>query len=395
MSELPANIAYFARALRAAGLPVGPAHVVDAVAAVEAAGLGSREDLYWTLHAVFVRKHEHTLIYDQAFKLFWRKRAYMEKLMAMLMPVATDRANRAPDAASRRVKDAMFKNVENTATPPKPRVDIDAMFTVSDAETLRAKDFEQMTAEEVTQAKREIARLRLVDEDVETRRLAPNPRGRLIDPRATFRRSLRAGGMIALARRDRRVKTPPIVALCDISGSMSQYTRVFLHFLHALTGERRRVHTFLFGTRLSNVTRQLKAKDPDEALAACSKAVPDWSGGTRIASSLHAFNRDWSRRVLAQGAIVLLVTDGLERDDTGLEAEIARLSRSCRRLVWLNPLLRYDGFQPKARGIRVILPHVDEFRSVHNLRSIADLVAALGAAAAREADPKRWLKRAA
>lgn len=395
MSELPANIAYFARALRAAGLPVGPAHVVDAVAAVEAAGLGSREDLYWTLHAVFVRKHEHTLIYDQAFKLFWRKRAYMEKLMAMLMPVATDRANRAPDAASRRVKDAMFKNVENTATPPKPRVDIDAMFTVSDAETLRAKDFEQMTAEEVTQAKREIARLRLVDENVETRRLAPNPRGRLIDPRATFRRSLRAGGMIALARRDRRVKTPPIVALCDISGSMSQYTRVFLHFLHALTGERRRVHTFLFGTRLSNVTRQLKAKDPDEALAACSKAVPDWSGGTRIASSLHAFNRDWSRRVLAQGAIVLLVTDGLERDDTGLESEIARLSRSCRRLVWLNPLLRYDGFQPKARGIRVILPHVDEFRSVHNLRSIADLVAALGAATAREADPKRWLKRAA
>lgn len=395
MSELPANIAYFARALRAAGLPVGPAHVVDAVAAVEAAGIGSREDLYWTLHAVFVRKHEHTLIYDQAFKLFWRKRAYMEKLMAMLMPVATDRANRAPDAASRRVKDAMFKNVENTATPPKPRVDIDAMFTVSDAETLRAKDFEQMTAEEVTQAKREIARLRLVDENVETRRLAPNPRGRLIDPRATFRRSLRAGGMIALARRDRRVKTPPIVALCDISGSMSQYTRVFLHFLHALTGERRRVHTFLFGTRLSNVTRQLKAKDPDEALAACSKAVPDWSGGTRIASSLHAFNRDWSRRVLAQGAIVLLVTDGLERDDTGLEAEIARLSRSCRRLVWLNPLLRYDGFQPKARGIRVILPHVDEFRSVHNLRSIADLVAALGAATARDADPKRWLKRAA
>jgi uncharacterized protein len=185
------------------------------------------------------------------------------------------------------------------------------------------------------------------------------------------------------------------VALCDISGSMSQYTRVFLHFLHALTGERRRVHTFLFGTRLSNVTRQLKAKDPDEALAACSKAVPDWSGGTRIASSLHAFNRDWSRRVLAQGAIVLLVTDGLERDDTGLEAEIARLSRSCRRLVWLNPLLRYDGFQPKARGIRVILPHVDEFRSVHNLKSIADLVAALGAETARDADPKRWLKRAA
>ena len=165
-----------------------------------------------------------------------------------------------------------------------------------------------------------------------------------------------------------KTKAPPIVALLDISGSMSQYTRVFLHFLHALTDVRKRVSTFLFGTRLTNVTRALKARDPDEALAACSASVADWSGGTRIAASLHAFNKLWGRRVLGEGAIVLLITDGLERDgDETLAFEIDRLHRSCRRLIWLNPLLRFDRFEAKARGIRTMLPHVDEFRAIHNL----------------------------
>lgn len=393
--RLPENIAYFARALRAAGLRVGPGEVIDAIRAVEVAGFGSRDDLYWTLHSVFVRKHEHTLVFDQAFRLFWRKRAYIEKLMAMLMPTATTRANERPEAASRRVQDALFKGIENTQSQPKPRIDIDAMFTVSDSELLQRKDFEQMTADELAAARRALAALRMPNEEVMVRRLVASSRGRLVDPRRTLRASLRAGGaVIDLKRRDHRIYTPPIVALCDISGSMSQYTRIFLHFLHALTNERRRVHTFLFGTRLTNVTRQLKHKDPDEALAACSSAVPDWSGGTRIASSLHVFNKHWSRRVLGQGATVLLVTDGLERDDAGLELEMARLHRSCRRLVWLNPLLRYDDFEPKAKGIRAMLPHVDEFRSVHNLKSIADLVIALTGGSINT-DPRRWLKRTA
>ena len=171
---------------------------------------------------------------------------------------------------------------------------------------------------------------------------------------------------------------PPIVALLDISGSMSQYTRLFLHFLHAVTDARKRVHTFLFGTRLTNVTRALKATDPDEALAACSASVLDWSGGTRIATSLHDFNKQWARRVLTQGAIVLLITDGLERDpDERLGFEIDRLHRSCRRLIWLNPLLRFDGFEAKARGIQAMLPHVDELRPIHNLESMGDLCRAL------------------
>ncbi|MGA8292435.1 MAG: VWA domain-containing protein, partial [Rhodoplanes sp.] len=187
-------------------------------------------------------------------------------------------------------------------------------------------------------------------------------------------------------------RMPPIVALLDISGSMGEYTRLFLHFLHTVTDARKRVHSFLFGTRLTNVTRALKTKDPDEALAACSTSVADWAGGTRIATSVAAFNRLWGRRVLGQGAVVLLITDGLERDaDDRLAFEIDRLHRSCRRLVWLNPLLRFAGFEPKAHGIRTMLPHVDEFRAIHNLNSMADLVEALSEPRSRlERIPFQW-----
>jgi len=208
---------------------------------------------------------------------------------------------------------------------------------------------------------------------------------------------MKAGGaLIDLRYLGARTKAPPVVALLDISGSMSQYTRLFLHFLHAVTDARKRVHSFLFGTRLTNVTRALKSRDPDDALAACSAGVVDWSGGTRIATSLHAFNKQWARRVLGQGAIVLLITDGLERDpDQTLALEIDRLHRSCRRLIWLNPLLRFDGFEAKAMGIKTMLPHVDEFRPVHNLEAMEDLCRALSADHERGADPKRWLQEVA
>src|SRR5262249_31881695 len=234
-------------------------------------------------------------------------------------------------------------------------------------------------------------------EGVKPGALAPNRPGHLGDTRRTLRASLKAGGaVIDLKYLGPRSKTPPLVALLDISGSMSQYTRLFLHFLHAVTDARKRVHTFLFGTRLTNVTRALKAKDPDEALAAVAANVVDWSGGTRIASSLHAFNKLWARRVLTQGAIVLLITDGLECDpDDRLAFEIDRLHRSCRRLIWLNPLLRFSGFEAKAKGIRTILPHVDELRPIHNLQSMADLVRALSPAGGRVGDPKAWLDKVA
>jgi uncharacterized protein with von Willebrand factor type A (vWA) domain len=395
--RLAQNIVYFARALRAAGIPVGPGSVLDALEAVKAAGVGTREDFYWTLHAVFVNRHEHSVLFDQAFRMFFRKRAYLDKLLAMLSPQAPAAAAEPPKAGANRVQEALFSGMNEKKPPEEREIELDARLTVSDREVLQKKDFAQMSAAEIAQAKDAIKRLVLSLDEVKTRRFAPNRRGRIIDMRRTLRASMKAGGaLIDLKYLGPKTRQPPIVALLDISGSMSQYTRLFLHFLHAVTDARKRVHSFLFGTRLTNITRALKAKDPDEAMSLCSASVLDWSGGTRIATSLHDFNKRWARRVLTQGAIVLLITDGLERDpDDKLEFEIDRLHRSARRLIWLNPLLRFDGFEAKARGIRTILPHVDEFRSIHNLDSIAELCRALSASGGRAGDPKEWLKKVA
>ena len=391
--RLAENILYFARALRAAGVPVGPGSVLDALTAVNAAGVGGREDFYWTLHAVFVKRHEHSLLFDQAFRIFFRRRGYIDQLMAMMLPQAPT-TPRPPEAGATRVHEALFSGLD--AKLKEQEVELDTRMTVSDREVLQRKDFAQMTNAEIAAAKQAMKRLVLPLAEVRTRRLKPHPRGHLIDIRRTLRASMKGGGdFIDLRFVGATSKPPPVVALLDISGSMSQYSRVFLHFLHALTDARKRVSTFLFGTRLTNVTRALRARDPDDALAACSASVPDWSGGTRIASSLHVFNKLWARRVLTQGAVVLLITDGLERDaDDMLAFEIDRLHRSCRRLIWLNPLLRFEGFEARARGIKAMLPHVDEFRPIHNLESMASLVTAFQGGG-RAGDPKAWLQRVA
>ncbi|MFY9700017.1 MAG: VWA domain-containing protein [Rhodoplanes sp.] len=391
--SLADNIVYFARALRRAGLPVGPGAAIDALDAVQAAGLSTREDFYWTLHAVFVKRHEHSLVFDQAFHIFFQRRGYLEQLLALMSPAAPGAPAAAAKPAAARVQEALFADAKNRLMREQRESEVAARLTASDEEVLRKKDFAQMSAAEIAAAKEAIKRLALSLHQVKTRRLAPDRRGHRIDLRRTLRASLQGGGaLIDLKRRGPATRMPPIVALLDISGSMGEYTRLFLHFLHTVTDARKRVHSFLFGTRLTNVTRALKTKDPDEALAACSTSVADWAGGTRIATSLAAFNRLWGRRVLGQGAVVLLITDGLERDaDDRLAFEIDRLHRSCRRLVWLNPLLRFAGFEPKAHGIRTMLPHVDEFRAIHNLNSMADLVEALSEPRSRlERIPFQW-----
>lgn len=395
--RLAENIVYFARAFRAAGIPLGPRSVIDALDALQAAGLGTRDDFYWTLHAVFVKRHEHSMLFDQAFRIFFRKRAYLEQLMSMLMPqVQAPTQDRAPPA-SQRVLDALFSGIGDKIEQQKSETEIDARLTMSDREVLEKKDFAQMSAAEIAAAKQAIRRLALPLNEVKTRRLASARRGRMIDMRRTLRASMKAGGaVIDLKYLGEKTRQPPIVALLDISGSMSQYTRLFLHFLHGVTDARKRVSTFLFGTRLTNVTRALRERDPDDALAACSSSVLDWSGGTRIGTSLAAFNKHWARRVLSQGAIVLLITDGLERDpDDRLAFEIDRLHRSCRRLIWLNPLLRYEGFEARAGGIRAMLPHVDELRPIHNLDSMAELCRALSADGGQRGDRKALLKQVA
>jgi len=393
--RLSENILYFARALRAAGMPVGPGAVLDALQALEVARVGNRDDFYWTLHAVFVKRHEHSVLFDQAFRIFFRRRGLIDKMIASMLPETLPTAPKPPEAGAQRIQDALFAS--DKERPQEREVEIDARLTVSDREVLQKKDFAQMTAAEIAAAKDAIAKLTLPLDLRKTRRLTPHRLGHMIDVRRTLRASMKAGGaVIDLKYLGPREKEPPIVALLDISGSMSQYTRLFLHFVHAITDARKCVTTFLFGTRLTNVTRAIRQRDPDEALAACGANVQDWSGGTRIATSLHNFNKHWARRVLGQGAVVLLITDGLERDaDDTLSFEMDRLHRSCRRLIWLNPLLRFEGFEARAKGVRTMLPHVDELRPIHNLDSMTDLVRALSGAPAKGYDPKQMLRHVA
>ena len=382
--RLVANLMYFARTLRAAGLPVGPGTLLTAVEAVRAVGLANRRDFYWALHAVFVNRRDQRELFDQAFHIFWRNPQILEKALAMILPQTRVDTGVEPALMQRRLADAMDAAGRQAEAAPD-RLELDAALTFSAREILQKTDFEQMSLAELEAAKAALARFRLPLMNVRTRRQTPDPAGPRVDMRATLRAGLRNGaGTIWLKRRRPKTIHPPLVILCDISGSMSRYSRVFLHFMHAVTNDRDRVHTFLFGTRLTNVTRHLRHRDIDVALDKVTEAVEDWSGGTRIGECLAEFNLLWSRRVLGQGAIVLFISDGLDRaGGEGLEPVMERLHKSCRRLIWLNPLLRWEGFEPRSLGMKAILPHVDEFRPVHNLASIEDLTRALSRPAFR------------
>jgi len=394
--KLAGNITHFARALRRAGLPIGPGRVIDAIRAVQAAGFTDRRDFYWTLHACFVNRPEHRRVFAQLFRLYWRDPRYLEHMMAAMLPAIRGvQEDRPAQAAEKRAAEALLDGAE---APPgedaeEPRdedalIELDASLTMSAAERLKTLDFEQMSLAEVAEAKRMLARLKLPVKPIPSRRGMVSQRGR-IDAARSLRGALRRGGeMDRLAFKTPRPRYPNLVVLCDISGSMSQYSRVILHFLHAVSNARgagwAQVHAFTFGTRLTNITRHLATRDVDAALAAAGAEAQDWEGGTRIGSCLEMFNRDWSRRVMGQGAVVLLITDGLDRDAGGdgvkesdLARQMQRLHLTARRLIWLNPLLRWDGFAPKAAGIRAMLPHVDSFRAGHSIASLEELAAVI------------------
>ncbi|MFT6605159.1 MAG: hypothetical protein ACJA2X_000335 [Halocynthiibacter sp.] len=385
--KLAHNIAHFARALRAAGVPVGPGRILDAVRAIEAVGFTERRDFYYALQACFVSRPEQRLIYAQLFRLFWRDPRYMEQMMAMMLPsVRGVQEERAAEAAQKRAAEALLDGVERAPPEleesPEEEIEIDASATASAQELLRALDFEQMSVAEMAQAKRMLAKLTLPVPPLATRRQELRRAGRIAQ-RATMRAAMRRGGEIAsLSHQGAKQRWPNLVVICDISGSMSAYSRAILHFLHAVANQKgagwAKVHAFTFGTRLTNITRHLATRDVDAALKAVGQEAQDWEGGTKIGTCLREFNRDWSRRVLGQGAVVLLVTDGLDRDDPADLARAAeRLHLSARKLIWLNPLLRFDGFAPRAQGISALMPHVDSFRAGHNIASLAALAEAL------------------
>ena len=389
--KLTHNITYFARALRKAGLPAGPGRVLDAIRAVEAAGFASKSDFFYTLRSCFINRPEHRAVFAQVFRLYWRDPRFMEHMMALLLPTVRGvQEERKANPSERRAAEALLDGVERDAPEGNPgesgedvKIDIDASMTMSSEERLKTLDFEQMGNDEIAKAKRMLSKLSLPVKPLASRRGWPSSKGHIVDSRSTLRAAMRRAGEIRKIHfRKPRPLWPNLVVLCDISGSMSQYSRMVLHFLHSVANNQgdgwARVHAFTFGTRLTNITRHLATRDVDEALAAAGREAQDWEGGTRIGSCLHAFNRDWSRRVMGQGAVVLLITDGLDRGDSDtLGRETERIRLSSRKFIWINPLLRWDGFAPKAEGIRAILPNVDMFQAGHSIASLVELAEAI------------------
>jgi hypothetical protein len=390
---LAGNVMHFARLLRAAGLRIGPDRVIDCVRALELADCERRDDWYWTMSAVLLSKEEQRPIFDQAFRIFWRDPQLAQKMMQALLPKTYGRAAK-DEEQSQRLSDALFSQRQQKEARPleEQKVELDARLTFSSREVLQRMDFDTMSAAELAEAKRMLRELRLPLPMIRTRRYRPSARGTRIDLRATLRRSLREGGdVIPLVRASTIEIHPPLVVLCDISGSMNPYARMFLHFLHAITNDRDRVSVFVFGTRLTNITRQLRHRDVDVAMARVADAIKDWSGGTRIGVCLRDFSWRWSRRVLGQNACVVLVSDGLDREaGEGLSEEMERLHKSCRELIWLNPLLRYDKFEARPAGVRAMLPHVDRFLPVHNLKSLIDLAHAISQPAPKHLENRAW-----
>ena len=382
--SLAENIMLFARLLRATGMPVGTGSVLNAIRAVSLIGIESQQDLHTVLLCQFVSRREQMPVFDQTFALFWRNPKLMEKLMGAMLPTLQSDQDQQP--LIRRLGEALSSGNTQSSGEDEEQVELQANLSASESEILQSRDFEQMSESELQVAKKMLKHLKLPVKPIQTRRHQASVSRAHIDMRRTMQNSLRNSELIPLQFKRQITRPPAIIVLCDISGSMAQYSRMFLHFMHAMTNNGDRVHSFLFGTRLTNISRYLRNKDVDLALEETAKAVEDWSGGTRIGFCLKQFNQHWSRRMLGQGAVVILLTDGLDRGEgPELGKQMERLSKSCRQLVWLNPLLRYKKFEPRAEGVRIMLPYVDVFRSAHNINSLAELPALLNPSKAQAA----------
>ena len=379
--QLAENILLFCRTLRQAGLPIGPGQVIDAGLAVLQSGIERRDDFYFALRSVLVTNPTQFRLFDQAFHIYFRNPRLLERMMGLLLPTLERVSDDAGgEEAIRRLMEAMPGETEHD--DGEVVIEVDQSESWSQREILRQKDFEQMSLQEQREAKKMLREEIEVIKKVPVRRYRADIHGRRYDLRRSMQLMLRNNGqLIQLAKKRRQLRPPTLVLICDISGSMSRYSRIFLHFAHALSSRRQTVHSFVFGTRLTNISHRLADKDVDRALAKVSTEVKDWDGGTRIADSLKRFNVDWGRRVLAGNSVVLLLSDGLERDvesDLGFQTE--RLQRSCAQLIWMNPMLRYVKFEAKAMGIKAMLPHVDLFLPAHNVASLMQLAQVLSRA---------------
>jgi hypothetical protein len=369
-SFLLKNLVLFGRLLRSVGLDVGPGQVVDLAAAFEHIDIGKRDDVYHAARALFVHCRADLALFDLAFRLFWQVRSGARIEMPPLAQAAPP-----PDAANAPPRTIPLDPEGVQRAHESDRVVVEWRQTYDSTELLRKKNFEAFTWEEIQQAKEMMAQMTWHITERRVRRQMRVTRGHYLDMRALMRRNLRYGGeFLDLAWRDLKFKPRPLVVLCDISGSMEQYSRMLLHFIYTLANGMDHVEAFLFGTRLTRVTRQIRRKDIDEAFREVGAAVQDWGGGTRIGDALKTFNYHWGRRVLGGGAVVLLISDGWDRGNVDLlEQEMARLQRSCFRLIWLNPLLASPDYEPLTRGLQAALAYVDDFMPMHNLESLEAL----------------------
>jgi len=374
MSQLLDNLLAFGRILRREGIEVHPGRVLDVVEALGHVSLAVRDEVYHACRALLVHRHEQLVIFDRVFEAFWRRHRNVR------IDPPFDRPRTSPGAIEVVLEEASdVADSEGNVPAPERGVKI-----WSDQGGVADRDFAALTPDEIVEAREALSRLVWNPGMRRTRRWIRG-RGTRIDLRRAIAESLRSGGdVVTLPTRTRRLRPRPLVLLCDVSGSMERYSRMLLHFAHALTSRHRRVEAFLFSTQLTRITRQLCARRPDEAIAAVSRSVPDWSGGTRIGGAIKEFHRRWGRRVLNGGPVVLLISDGWDRGDPEvLGAQIARLQRRCYRLVWLNPLIGTAGYSPLTRGLEAALPYVDDFLPARTLGNFADLAAHLNALSTR------------
>ncbi len=372
----------FGRVLRRLGFNAGPAQMLVAMEAVKVVGVRQKEDVQQALKACLVQRREELDLFDQAFHIFWKAPSRLPEVMKWLLqntkiPVTTD------TKGSHRIQEAL----REAAKPPggdseeasESRVEIDQVVTYSATELLRKKDFAAFTNEEIAAAKKYMAGFSWPVPPYPSRRFISRVKGKKLDFRKTVQLGSRSGGeVMQLAFQGKKLKPRPIVLICDISGSMERYARMLLHFMHAMTCDKRKVESFVFGTRMTRISHLLKHRDVDDAVSAVSKEVVDWAGGTKIGEAIKTFNYEWLRRVLNSNSIVLIISDGWDRGDREiLSKEMQRLKRSCHRLIWLNPLMGYEQFEPLTQGMQAALPYVDDLLSVHNLVSLEHLAKTL------------------
>lgn len=391
------NLMLFARILREMGMDANPTRTIDLLRSVELIGLGNKQDFYEAGKTIMLRRIEEEPIYDYVFQMFWRRwptREDEENPINELPPElyqTEERPNKEkpkppPNQSPQREQANQPEQELDTGKLGKKLAegdtdeegddsDVERQQTYSASEIFQSKDFQDFSPDELTEAKRLMMALRWSLSMRPSRRMAQARHGRQFDARRTVRKSLKYGGLpLELYKKDRKLKPRPLVLICDISGSMDLYSRLLLQFMHSMENGLKFVETFVFGTRLTRITHELKNKNIDEALLNVSKMVKDWSGGTKIGESLESFNLKWARRVLGHGAVVIIISDGWDRGSVEtLRREMARLQRMSFRLIWLNPLLGLDDYQPLTVGIQAALDYVDDFLPAHNFKSLESL----------------------